>query len=107
MLRFPPLSGGGGPWRRSLGGADSALLLAAVGAALLVIWVLLARVALLFQNLFQSTYLLVPGARIARDYWRSVDYGVGMAVLVGLLACLLLLIAALEVWRIAASRWRP
>ena len=104
MLRLPPLSGSGGPWRRHPGGTDSALVLVAVGAALFVVWVILARIALLFQNLFQSTYLLVPGARIARDYWRSVDYGVGMAVLIGILICLLLLVAALEVYRLSGPR---
>ena len=104
MLRFPPLSGGGGPWRRHLGDPDSALVLVAVGAALFVAWLILARIALLFQNLFQSTYLLVPGASIAHDYWRSVDYGVGMAVLVGFFVCLLLLVAALELLRLAQSR---
>lgn len=103
MLRFPPLSGGG-PWRRHLGDPDSALVLVAVGAALLVAWLILARVALLFQNLFQSTYLLVPGANIARDYWRSVDYGVGMAMLVGFFVCLLLLVAGLEVSRLLRPR---
>lgn len=100
MLRFPPMFGGGGPWRRHLGGADSALVLVAVGAALLVGWLILVHIALLFQNLFQSTYLLVPGARIARDYWRSVDYGVGMAVLVGFFVCLLGLVGALEALRL-------
>jgi len=105
-LRFPPLSGGGRPWRRTLGDADSVLVLGAVGAALLVAWLILARIALLFQNLFQSTFLLVPGANIAHDYWRSVDYGVGMAVLVGMFVSLLGIVAALEIWRLIRPR-RP
>jgi hypothetical protein len=106
MLRFPPLSGGGGSWRRHLGAADSALVLVAVGAALLIAWLILVHIALLFQNLFQSTYLLIPGAHLAHDYWRSVDYGVAMAVLVGFFTCLLLLIGALEAVRLVRPR-RP
>jgi hypothetical protein len=106
MLRFPPWSPGGAPWRRMSGGGPSAPILVAVGAALIVGYLLLVRIAALFQNLFQSTYLLVPGARIASDYWRSVDYGVAMAVLIGVFAALLLLVAALEVLRFLAERPR-
>jgi hypothetical protein len=100
-MRLPPRLRGGAPWRRA-GRGDSTLTLAATGVALWVGYELIARVALLFQNLYQSTYLLIPGAHLARDYWRSVDYGLGMAALVGFFSCLLLLVAVLEALRL----WR-
>lgn len=87
--------------------AVSAAVLAGIGVALLVAYALVVHVALLFQNLYQSTFVLVPGARIGQDYWRSVDYGLTMAVLVGALSVLLLLIAAVEIVRlVSAGRWR-
>lgn len=86
---------------------SGAVVLGAVGCALLVGWILLGRIALLFQNLYQSTFVLIPGAHIGQDYWRSVDYGLGVAVLIGALSALLLLVAAVEILRlVSAGRFR-
>lgn len=82
----------------------SVAVLGGIGLALLVAYALIAHVAILFQNLYQSTFVLIPGARIGQDYWRSVDYGLGMAALVGALSVLLLLIAAVEILRMVSSR---
>jgi len=85
-------------------GGERGVVVAVAALAVFVGYLLLAHVALLFQNLFQSTYLLIPGARLAHDYWQSVDYGIGMAVLVGMFTTLLLLIIAIEVYRIVGPR---
>ena len=105
-MRFPPLVTGGS-WRNRPVNAGGVVVLGAVGLALLVGWVLLGRIALLFQNLYQSTFVLIPGAHIGQDYWRSVDYGLGVAVLIGALSALLLLVAVIEVMRfVSAGRFR-
>ncbi len=79
-------------------------MLVLIAIAFVVGYTLLARVVLLFQNLYQSSFLLLPGAAIGRDYWQSVDYGIGMAVLIGFFFALLVLIAGLEIWH---GLWDP
>lgn len=83
------------------------MLGAAITLCVLLGTTLLARVALLFQNLYQSSFLLIRGGAIGRDYWASVDYGIGMAVLVGFFFALLFVVFGLELWRLWLDRDRP
>jgi hypothetical protein len=70
-----------------------------VGGILLLLagYAILSRIAYLFQNLYATMLLVLPGAHLSRDYWAAVRYGVGMAVLVGFLLALVAVVAALEV----------
>lgn len=83
--------------RWPLGRRPGAAVLVVVGLCLFVGYTILTRIVLLFQNLYQSSFLLIPGAAIGKDYWASVDYGIGMAVLIGFLFALLSFVAVLEI----------
>jgi hypothetical protein len=80
-------------------------LVVAAGLAVLVCLSLLAHIAELFQNLYQSSFIFLRGSQVAHTYWASVAYGLGMAVLIGALVALLMVIVAIEMYRHARRRW--
>lgn len=84
-----------------------AVILILVALCLFVGYTLLTRIVLLFQNLYQSSFLLIPGAAIGKDYWASVDYGIGMAVLIGFFFALLALVAGLQLWSVLSDARGP
>src|SRR5579875_898592 len=91
----------GRPWPGGRGGRfdQGTVLLLAVAAAVLCAVAFLQHVALLFQNLYQSSFIWLPGTRVAHVYWASVSYGLTMAALVGALGTCLAVIVAVELWR--------
>lgn len=77
-------------------GTIIAVLVALAG---IILFDIFGHIVTLFQNLYQSSFLWLPGSRIGRTYWASVNYGLTMAALIGAFTILLVAIVILEVVR--------
>jgi hypothetical protein len=89
------------PW--SHGNVGPAIMAAAI-AGVLTCLLIFFQVVRLFQNLYLSSFIWLPGPKVAPTYWASVSFGLSMAVLSGALIALLLAVAVLELVRFA-RRW--